>query len=159
MATITETEAYRRLTTYLARAEHCRAEVVLKMQRWGLDRATITRTVQRLEEERYIDDERYCRAFVNDRFRFDRWGKQKIALALQAKKIGAATYRPYLDAIPEEDYLDTLSALLRAKGRSLGAATDFDRRMKLIRFALSRGYERDCILHCLDKKDDTTFEP
>ena len=86
-AQLTDEEALNRVASYCSAAEHCRAEVNEKLQRWGIAYETIARILERLETEKYIDDERYCRAFVNDKFRFAKWGKMKIAQGLYMKKI------------------------------------------------------------------------
>ena len=69
-AQLTDEEALNRVASYCSAAEHCRAEVNEKLQRWGIAYETIARILERLETEKYIDDERYCRAFVNDKFSF-----------------------------------------------------------------------------------------
>ena len=154
MKPLTDDEAYAMLAAYSARAEHCRADATLKLLQWGIGREAADRIVRQLADEGYLDDERYCRAFVRDKFRLDHWGKQKIVQALMAKHIPAATYQPCLDAIDQDDYLATLRTLLAAKQRSVRADTDYDRRTKLIRFALGRGFEMEAILHCLAEADD-----
>ena len=108
-------------------------------------------------EEKFIDEERYCKAFVNDKYRFDKWGKIKIAQALQLKKIPSSLYWIYLNNIDKEEYLSILNKLLQSKRKSVHAETEFERNGKLIRFALSRGFEMDDIRQCLDVVDE--FEP
>ena len=78
-AQLTDEEALNRVASYCSTAEHCRAEINEKLQRWGIAYDTIARILDRLESEKFIDDERFCRAFVNDKFRFAKWGKMKIA--------------------------------------------------------------------------------
>ena len=63
---MTEQEAYLQLATLCARAEHCQQEMRDKMKRWGLDEQVQERIVARLVKERFVDDERYARAFVKD---------------------------------------------------------------------------------------------
>ena len=70
MTEITEKDALSRMAAYCASAEHCRAEVVEKLQRWGIAYDAIDRIIDRLEQEQYIDEERYCRAFIRDKYRF-----------------------------------------------------------------------------------------
>ena len=106
MTELTETEALNKVAAYCASAEHCRTEVIEKMQRWGMPYNTIDRIVERLVAEKYIDEERYCRAFVNDKYRFAKWGKVKIGQALYLKKIPRFTYQPYLNEIDEEEQAD-----------------------------------------------------
>lgn len=86
MIEITETEALNRVAAYCSTAEHCRAEIAEKLQRWGIAYDAIDRIINRLEQEKYIDEKRFCRAFINDKYRFAKWGKMKIGQALQLKR-------------------------------------------------------------------------
>lgn len=158
MTEITETEAFRKVAAYCAAAEHCRAEIVEKMQRWGLPYDVVNRLADRLEQEKYIDEERFCRAFVRDKYRLAKWGKVKIGQALQLKKIPKLVYLPLLNEIDEDDYLAVLRGLLAAKRKSVRAASEFELNAKLIRFALSRGFEMKDIRRCIDVPDEEAFE-
>ncbi|MDA6986947.1 RecX family transcriptional regulator, partial [Escherichia coli] len=84
--------------------EHCRAEIAEKLQRWGIAYDAIDRIINRLEQEQNIDEKRFCRAFINDKYRFAKWGKMKIGQALHLKKISSSVYWPYLNEIDEEEY-------------------------------------------------------
>lgn len=151
---ITETEALNRVVSYCAAAEHCRAEIVEKLQRWGVPYGTIDRIVEQLVRENYIDEVRFCRAFVSDKFRLAKWGKVKIAQALQLKKISPMTYLPLLNEIDSDDYLNLLRSLLTAKKKSIHAENEFELNGKLVRFALSRGFEMKDIRLCIDVPDE-----
>lgn len=159
MTEITEDDALGRMMAYCASAEHCRAEVVEKMQRWGLPYDAVDRIVERLEQERYIDEERYCRAFIRDKYLFAKWGKVKIGQALQLKKISSMIYRPFFEEIDEDEYLSILKKLLAAKRKSVRAENAYELNVKLMRFALSRGYEMKDIRRCLDvSEENDTWE-
>ena len=147
---MTETEAYNKLTAYCAQAEHCRAEVAEKLQRWGIAYEAIDRITDRLTQEGYIDEERYCRAFVRDKYRLDKWGRAKIIQALQLKKMAPTFYLPILnEVINREEYIAILRGLLSSKRKSVHAEDEAQLREKLIRFALSRGFEMRDIIDCL----------
>lgn len=151
---MTETEALNKVAAYCAAAEHCRAEAADKLQRWGLPYDMIERILRRLEDERYIDEERFCRAFVNDKFHFAKWGKVKIAQALQLKKVPYNVCRRFLDEINEEEYQSVLAGLLQAKRKSVHAENEFELNGKLMRFALSRGFEMEDIRRCIPLSDE-----
>lgn len=151
---MTEAEATHKVTAYCSAAEHCRAEIIEKMQRWGLPYAVVDRIADQMEAENYINEERYCRAFINDKFRFEKWGKVKISQALQLKKIPTTAYWALLNEIDKEEYLDVLRKLIASKRKSVHAATDFELNGKLIRFALSRGFELDDIRCCIDVPEE-----
>ena len=109
--------------------------------------------LDRLESEKFIDDERFCRAFVNDKFRFAKWGKMKIAQGLYMKKIPSDVAWRYLNEIDEEEYLSILRDLLASKRKSIHAADDYELNGKLMRFAMSRGFELKDIKRCIDIPD------
>ena len=154
MTNITETEALNKVAAYCSTAELCRAEISEKLQRWGLPYDVIDRILKRLVDEKYIDEERFCRAFVNDKYRFAKWGKVKIAQALQLMKISYNTCRQFLNEIDEEEYLSILDSLLTAKRKSIHAENEYELNGKLMRFALSRGFEMKDIRRCIQLSDE-----
>ena len=84
---MTEQEAYLQLATLCAQAEHCEQEMRDKMKRWEIDETAQNRIIDRLVKERYIDNERYARAFVKDKIRYNKWGRRKVQQALWMKRI------------------------------------------------------------------------
>jgi regulatory protein len=78
---------------------------------------------------------------VKDKFRFNRWGKQKIAYMLRAKKIQEEIINRAFDEIEDDGYSRQLIKLLEDKARSMKAHHAFDKRSKLLHFALGRGFE------------------
>ena len=154
MKEITEQEALSKAAAYCSSAEHCTAEVVAKLDAWGIPAEGQARILARLVQEHYIDEARYARFYINDKFRFNKWGRNKIIQRLSAKKIPASVYAVELEGIDEEDYLDILRSLLEAKRRDVKARNSYERDCKLIRFALGRGYEMEAIRRCLSVSDE-----
>ena len=154
---MTEQEAYLQLAALCAQAEHCQQEMRDKMRRWELDETVQNRIIARLVKERYIDDERYTRAFVKDKIRYNKWGRRKVQQALWLKHIDTEIQQRVLDEIDEKEYLDVLRPLLKQKRKSIKAANDYELNQKLVRFALSRGFTFDIIRQCLDVDDESEF--
>ena len=150
---MTEQEAYLLLAALCAQAEHCQQEMRDKMRRWELDETVQNRIISRLVKERYIDDERYARAFVKDKIRYNKWGRRKVQQGLWQKHIDADIQQRVLDEIDDKEYLDVLRPLLKQKRKSIKAANDYELNQKLMRFALGRGFGFDIIRQCLDVDD------
>ena len=150
---MTEQEAYLQLAALCAQAEHCQQEMRDKMRRWGLDETVQNRIIDRLIKERYVDDERYARAFVKDKIRYNKWGRRKVQQALWMKRIDADIQQRVLDEIDEKEYLDVLRPLLKQKRKSIKAESDYELNQKLLRFALGRGFGFDIIRQCLNVDD------
>ena len=136
-------EAFGRLTAFCAAGEHCLTEVRERLRRWNVAPDEAETLVRRLVEEQYVNEERYCRAFINDKVRFARWGRLKIAQALRQKQIASSLYLPLLDELDEAIYSEQLRRLLEAKQREVKGRNAYERKVKLVRFALGRGYEMD----------------
>ena len=150
---MTEQEAYLRLAALCAQAEHCRQEMRDKMKRWEINEEARERVVERLVKERYVDDERYARAFVKDKIRYQKWGRRKVQQGLWLKHIDQDIQDTVLSEVDDADYLAVLRPLLKQKSKSIKAESDYERNQKLVRFALGRGFTFDIIRLCLDVDD------
>lgn len=155
---MTEQEAYLQLAALCAQAEHCRQEMLDKMKRWGLDEGVKDRIISRLVKERFVDDERYARAFVKDKVHYNKWGRRKIQQALWMKRIDEHIQQQVLDEIEEREYLEVLRPLLKQKRKSVKAQNDYELNQKLIRFALGRGFTFDVIRQCINVDETMDFD-
>ena len=155
---MTEQEAYLQLATLCAQAEHCEQEMRDKMKRWEIDETVQNRIIDRLVKERYIDNERYARAFVKDKIRYNIWGRRKVQQALWMKRIDNDIQQRVLDEIDEKEYLDVLRPLLKQKRKSTKAANDYELNQKLVRFALGRGFTFDIIRQCLEVDEEMDYD-
>ena len=147
-------EAFRKAAACCAAAEQGGADIRKKLEKWGLDADSREAVVRRLEEENFIDEARYARCFVRDKFRYNHWGRVKIAQALRLKGIAPAAIGDALGEIDGEDYARTLRQLLQAKAHSLKTASGYERNGKLARFALGRGFEMELIMRNLHVDED-----
>ncbi|MBR2881146.1 MAG: RecX family transcriptional regulator [Prevotella sp.] len=150
MKQISEEDALLRLTSLCSTAEHCSHEMIEKMQRWQLADDAQARIIEYLVKEKYIDDERYARFFAKDKIHYNKWGRRKVEQAMWLKHIDGDIQRNVLDDIDDEEYLAVLRPLLKTKRKSVKASSDYEMNMKLIRFAMGRGFTMDIIRQCLD---------
>ena len=150
----TEQEALIALTALCASGEHCVQEMIDKMTRWELPEEAQARVMEYLTKHLYINEERYTRAFVMDKIRYNKWGRRKIEQALWQKRIPKDIQTKILDEIDENEYLNVLRPLLKSKRRTVKAQSDYEENMKLVKFALGRGFTPDIIRQCLDYESD-----
>lgn len=158
----TEQEMLHLAAAYCSGTERCVSEVRKKIESASLPEEATQRIIDRLIAERFIDEARYVRYFVNDKLRFNKWGRIKINYELQKKRIDSGLRQEALSAIDETEYRQTLLALLRAKSKGLKAKNDYDKQLKLMRFGAGRGFESQLISSCLkqliDDVDETLFD-
>lgn len=153
---LSEAELLHKSASYCSLSEHCMMDVREKLIHWGADTSVANRIIKHLVKERYIDEVRYTKAFVNDKYKFNRWGKTKIVMALRQKKIDEELIRDSILVIEEESYSENLENLLRNKRRQVKDSDIQKIKAKLFRFGASRGYETQLILKTISVvlKDD-----
>lgn len=140
-----------KLSALCAGSEHCESEIRTKLMQWGLSSDSADKIVDRLVDGNYINDVRYGKCFVRDKFRYNKWGRMKIKQALMQKGLSSQIIAGSLEEIEEQEYESVLLDLLRKKNASVTASTDFERRAKLMRFGAGRGFEPALIGRCLDR--------
>lgn len=138
---MTPETALNRAAALCARSEQAASDVRGKLLRWGLTPQQAQEVIDRLIDGGYLDDERYAHAFVNDKFKFNGWGRIKIAYQLRAKGISQDCIDEALTLIDDESYEQALLQLLTAKASTLRGKEPQQARAALLRFATGRGYE------------------
>lgn len=153
---LTPDEALYRAAALCSTAERCANEIEEKLAGWGIPPTAASGIIEHLKREGYIDEARYCRSYVHDKIRFDRWGRLKIAAALRQKKISGEAIADALSHIDEEAYRAGLHELLDRKRQQLGDTGNPSERAKLVRFALSRGFEPGIVFPICGENDHET---
>ena len=159
---MTEQQALLKLTTLCTQAEHCSQEMLDKMKKWELSEEAIARNMEFLTQKKFVDDERFARFFINDKIKYNKWGRRKVEQALWMKHIPKEISDPIFEEIEDGLYMETLLPLIKSKYKTIKAKNDYERSMKLIRFAMGRGFSIDLIHKCIDKMgmeaEDEDFE-
>ncbi|MBO5157598.1 MAG: RecX family transcriptional regulator [Prevotella sp.] len=151
---ISEADAKSRLAALCAKSEHCCGEMLDKMRQWEVAEDAQARIMQYLIEHKFVDDERYTRAMAIDKVRYNKWGRKKIEQALWMKHVDTDIIKTVLDDIPDKEYLDVLRPLLKAKRKSVRGNSGYEITQKLVRFAMSRGFDYRLIKECLGDVDE-----
>ena len=147
-------EALNKAAAYCTLCERCISEVSAKLTTWGVSHDEQEKIIARLTEEKFIDEARYCRAFVNDKVKFNRWGRIKITASLREKHLPQEHIKEALESIDEEIYMQALQETIDIKRRELKGKDDFATQQKIIRHAASRGYEPALIMKTIKYKGD-----
>ena len=144
-------QALNRLANYCSRSERCIQDVRRKLDVWEIAKEDQVKIIKRLQQEKFLDERRYCKAFVNDKTKYARWGLFKIKYALKKKQISDELIRESLEHIDTEESREQLRRLIEQKRKSVKGENEFEIRQKLIRFAMGRGFsyeEIENVLYC-----------
>ena len=124
-----------RAQRYCATAERCTFEVSLLLGRLGATTEQTDAIIDKLQQQSYINDARYCQAFVHDKVAFQAWGRMKIIMGLRAKHLPDELIDNAIAAIDVQAY--------NANSRKLLLSKRNQDRQKQLRFMLQRGYTYD----------------
>lgn len=136
---------------YCSIRETCRHDLTRKLRQWGAAADTIAFVLLKLEEEAFIDESRFARAVVHDKFRFEKWGKMKIRNFLLQHHIDETVVSEALRSIDDAEYRTLVFQELKKKNAAILKGSVWERKAKLFRFAQGRGYESDLTLQALDQ--------
>lgn len=138
-----------------SKREYCTDDIKSRLKLWGLGEKDSERIITILAKENFISDERYARAFVNDKFICNKWGKVKISAHLKAKRIPQEIISEALNSIDDETYVKTVRDIISARRGHIRAKNQYDLKGRLLRYGLSKGYESGLLYDILnDLKND-----
>lgn len=139
-----------RMRALCSRREYCSKDVLKKlMTALDGDAAKAEEVVGKLVEERYVDDRRYAAAFARDKASIAGWGAAKIRYMLAAKGVDREIIASALEEIDVNRADARLEKLMENKARSL--KDDPQRRIKLLRFGMGRGYSYEEVSSVIDR--------
>ena len=139
-----------RMRALCSRREYCRKDVLKKvMTALDGDAVKAEEVVGKLVEERYVDDRRYAAAFARDKASIAGWGAAKIRYMLAAKGVDREIIASALEEVDVTRADARLEKLMENKARSL--KDDPQRRIKLLRFGVGRGYGYEEVSSVIDR--------
>lgn len=142
-------DAKAKAMAYCAYQERSRQQLRDKLAEWGQEPEAIDRMLSELEQENFLNDERFARAYAGGKFRLKRWGRYKILQGLKQHRVPEALQKKALTEVDPEDYWETLLSLLEKKSRTSTEKDPFTKKNKLARYAISKGYEQDLVWDAL----------
>jgi regulatory protein len=146
---LTPSQAMNRAAALCARCEQAPGDMREKLIKWGLSGDDAGQIISQLTEQGFIDEQRFARAFVKDKFAFNGWGKIKISHQLRLKGISGESIDEAMAAIDDEEYRSRLTELLRAKWRTVKEREPRAAWAAMMRFAASRGFETSIAAECV----------
>jgi len=135
-------QALNQLAAYCSNAERCIFDVRRNMEKWKIPFAQQIQIIKKLQEGNFLDEERYCKAFVNDKSKYNRWGIYKIRFELRKKQIPDSLITEALQTLDPEETRERLRAIIEQKRKSVKGKNEWEIWQKLLRFAISRGFSQ-----------------
>lgn len=145
-------KALNRVASYCSKAERSKWDVMQRLAKFDLSAIEKNKIILWLENEQFLDEKRFCKAFVNDKVIFSRWGRLKIKQGLLQKRIDSVLIEEALENMDRKVYMENLSILIKRKIKSLKMKPEENHsqtQAKVIRYVANRGFLFSEIEHAL----------
>jgi regulatory protein len=148
------TRALNKAMALCARREYCSGDILVKLESWNLTGSEAKGIISKLVKEDFINDKRYSEAFVRDKYRYNKWGKVKIAAHLKAKNISYEIISSALSILDDDQYRQMVRDILDSHRKFVKAKNQYDLKGKLLRFGLSKGFESNILYDILNDLEE-----
>lgn len=143
--------AKEKIQHYCAVMDRCQFQVMAKLRSYGLSQPLSEEILIDLIQNKFVDEERFSRAFCSGKFKIKKWGKRKIAFELAKLKVPKSCISIGMKEIDESDYLDTIAQLADKKYALLKDNNIFVRKKKVVDYLIRKGFESEVVWECVHK--------
>ena len=138
---LTPDQVLEKMAKYCAYQERCVKDVKDKLKSFDLPEKEKTEILDYLLDNRFVDNERFAKAFVRGKVNQSGWGVNKIRFHLMQKGIDKELIDEALGQTDEEVYRQRLIDILKTKSKTVKAASDYEKKRKLAAYAMQKGFE------------------
>lgn len=149
-----EAEIWLKITRWCDYQDRSQQEVRDKLYTFGLHKQQVELLISQLVTEGFINEERFAMSFARGKFRMLQWGRVKIRLALQQKKISEYCIKKALAALPEEDYRATIAKLFQKKLKTARGDNPRQQQYAAAQYVISRGFEPALVQECANLDEE-----
>ena len=146
---LTPDQVLEKMAKYCAYQERCVKDVKDKLKSFDLPEKEKTKILDYLLDNRFVNNERYAKAFVRGKVNQSGWGINKIRFHLIQKGIEKDIIDEALGQTDEEAYRQRLIEILKTKAKTVKADSDFEKKRKLAAYAIQKGFEGSLVWETL----------
>lgn len=150
MESLPKKEAKLKAARFCAYQERTQQQVREKLQKILFDEDLIEEIIAELITENFISEERFAKSFTSGKFRLKKWGRNKILMHLKQKGLTDYCIREGMKEIDEEVYQEQIRELILKKYDSLNSNNSFQKKDKVSKYLIGRGYEPELVWKNLD---------
>jgi len=140
-----------KIQLYCATSDKCQHQVMTKLKEYGISEALADEILIDLIQHKFVDEERFARAYSSGKFKIKKWGKRKISYTLSQLKVSQSCIEKGLEEIDPNDYLHTIETLALKKNTTLRLKNNYIRKNKIANYLIRKGFESELVWECLQK--------
>ncbi|WP_338043941.1 RecX family transcriptional regulator [Paenibacillus lutrae] len=132
-------DAYLRAVRFVAVRPRSQHEVRRKLKEIGYEDELIELTINRLLDQKYLDDAEFAKIWTEQRIQYQRKGRNAVRYELAQKGLSKDEISKALSSVDENEELEGAMVVGRKKWKATSGET-MDRKRKTASFLLRRGY-------------------
>jgi len=136
-------ESFDRIKRWCDQQERTHSETRKKLNSWGIYGDEAESILAELISLNYLNEERFARAYARGKSRIKSWGWIKIKAELKAKGVSDYSLNAAFQEIDRDEYLQQLFSLARKKNGLIRETKPFEKKQKLLKFLVAKGYSYD----------------
>ncbi|CAM4139358.1 RecX family transcriptional regulator [Cytophagaceae bacterium 50C-KIRBA] len=140
-----KSEILQKLARYCAYQERCVWEIQVKLESFSVLPEEQAAYLDWLEDNNYLNQERFAKLFVRSKFNQKSWGRNKIKFELTRLQIKDTLIQSALEELKELPYEATLESILIDKFNQVKDVNDWTKKQKCYQYAMRKGFESDLI--------------
>lgn len=129
----------------LSLRDHSVKELILKGIKKGFFKETLERITQELQQQRYLDDQRFASNFMHDAIEFKKWSLTKIKVELQKKGVNKAIINELLSDLDDSIWKEQIVGLVQKNKAKFRRADLSKRKKKIYDYLARKGYNSTLI--------------
>ena len=146
---LTSDQVLDKMAKYCAYQERCIKEVSDKLKTFEISSKDREDILNYLIDNRFVNNERFVKAFVRGKINQSGWGLNKIRYHLMQKGIDKEIIDEALEAFDQEVYRQRLFEVLNVKSKTVKAENAFEKNRKLAAYAIQKGFEPSLVWEVL----------
>lgn len=113
----------------------------------------IEKVIERLKDNRLLNDELYIRAFISDKFNLTNDGPNKIKYNLLNEKLDKSLVQKYISEIDLDEIKEKLEKLIDKKIKTIKNCSGYILKQKVSSYFINLGYSKEMIDEILESKE------
>ncbi len=134
-----------KMMAWCDKAERCQWDVRNKLIQWLIPYAERESLISELISLDLLNESRYAAAFAHDKAAFFQWGSKKIEVQLKSKGISSRNIQDALKTLDLGETSASIVKLIKKKEPQYHGLQLYQKKIKLTRYLLSKGYEYEII--------------
>lgn len=140
-----------KLYAFCAYQERCKQDIEKKLAKLQIDNHYHDLYIKHLEDEKFLNEERYVQFYVRGKLKGNKWGKKKIRFMLTQKNIPNSLIEQAFSSLDDANYQEIALALAEKKNRSIKEENEWKRKQKLYAYLAQKGFEHYVISQAIEE--------